>query len=463
MPLRTSDILNVTHEQLDNLGCFDSFVDIDALLYVSPKLLSRSSAKELKGSRTAVLEYFKKLILFIKNIKYTQDLFWIKAFRCLQFKEISNLALGYSKLNVSGRGIGPGFARKILSDSIRIVRAGIEDPEIFELMGIFQDGIGADRISDMIVRIIYKPFLIRYSASIAAQLCVPTKNVNGSLLPFNKETGKVIILLPKDILANLPIAIDRSDISDVCNHNETLRNFVNKRIGMLWSKEILNMTKKQVLDTCLSDPKILSALISRYKERSSNSYDFAKDPKNVFKWFDQNVELASKYPLTKIFTSSSSFSIEVCNHYKELVENNGIFQLLYDENCNLQHERYAQLSFFALADAYCRHAGFVLSREPNAGRGPVDFTISNGYFDKTCLEFKFSNNPKLIQGYQIQLPIYEGAEKSVYGIYVVIKVEGPDNKLKELMSMHAKNASIQRELIIIDGTRRQSASHAKAI
>lgn len=464
MSIRTSDLLNISHESLSKAGCLNSFLDIDAKLYVSPKLLESSSAEFLQGSREAVLNHYRKLIKIIKNIKAKNDIFWLQAHKMLTFKEIPNLALGYSKNGISGKGIGPVLAAKVLKSAIEIVRAGVEDPEIFELMGVFQEGIGADRISDMILRIIYEPFLANYTEFIAKELKIETKNFeleNGIyLLPINPQNSEPLILLPIDILAKLPVAVDRSDVSDVCYHNERLRTYVNKKIGSTWHKEIYDISKAKLLKICLEQPQILQETVKRYRDANEYPYDFEKDDQDFFKWFKESNNIAEENPFKKSFKSTSDFSKLVCNHFKELVECNGLSKLFYNENGKLKHERYPQLLFYGISDVYCRQHGITLSRETDAGRGPVDFTFSRNYNEKICVEFKYSKNSSLLKGYNVQLPIYEAAEKSIASIYVVLVVDDKSEKIEQLIAQQKNSSNYSRDIILIDCRQKLSASVA---
>lgn len=84
----------------------------------------------------------------------------------LIFPELQAISLGNSTDGNPGKGIGKGLATKIANTAWQITRAGVNDPAIFELVGLIEDKIGADRISDMTIRIIL-PDLLAYSERIA--------------------------------------------------------------------------------------------------------------------------------------------------------------------------------------------------------------------------------------------------------------------------------------------------------
>jgi hypothetical protein len=78
------------------------------------------------------------------------------------------------------------------------------------------------------------------------------------------------------------------------------------------------------------------------------------------------------------------------NGFKKNIEENKL--LLYREDGRARHEVFAQRLFFAVADAYCDANNVDLSREVNAGNGPVDFKLSIGYKGRILVEVKKSSN-----------------------------------------------------------------------
>lgn len=76
--------------------------------------------------------------------------------------------------------------------------------------------------------------------------------------------------------------------------------------------------------------------------------------------------------------------------------------------------------FYGIADAYCDANNIDLSRECNAGRGPVDFKLSRGAIDKVIVEVKLTSNNQLKHGVSKQVPIYMEQEKTYKAIYLII-------------------------------------------
>ncbi len=70
--------------------------------------------------------------------------------------------------------------------------------------------------------------------------------------------------------------------------------------------------------------------------------------------------------------------------------------------------------------SYCKVNNTDISREPNIGRGPVDFKFSKGYEDRVLLEVKLARNGKFWNGVTEQLPQYLKSEEVDKGVFMVI-------------------------------------------
>jgi len=63
---------------------------------------------------------------------------------------------------------------------------------------------------------------------------------------------------------------------------------------------------------------------------------------------------------------------------------------------------------------------FDINREPNNGRGPVDFKVSKGAVDKTLIEFKLASNSQLKRNLANQVEIYEQANGTRTSVKVIL-------------------------------------------
>lgn len=472
MPRKISTLLNVSSKSLKTKGVFDGFVDIDSRLHVDPSLLKNCRTPEFKTAHKQLETYFNEVLILISNSKVKNDVFWRRAHKRLQFKEIGNTALGYSEKGTGGSAIGPGLASKILETTVAIVEAGIKDPVIFELIGVFEEGIGADRISDMTISILVENFA-QYTQRIAKEVGASTRKVrirdSEYSLPYDPKTRQIILLVPQKILNDLPVAYDWSDIDRVCTYNENLRNKVNQIIGGNW-KKATRIAKGQLKGVLLKYPELLKDLIEQYKAKPKKGYDFDSDPLGELIWAELSEKAGKKYPLDlsefKPITADNILKIvkQICSQYGSLIENNGWFEYLYDNTGKLKHERAAQLLFYGVAETYCQANNLDLNREINAGIGSLDFKVSRGFYAKVNVEIKYSTNSSLVKGFEKQLPAYNKAEKTDTSVYLVIQTNksvATINELKRLREEKIKLKEKVPELILINGLRQISASKRK--
>jgi hypothetical protein len=71
---------------------------------------------------------------------------------------------------------------------------------------------------------------------------------------------------------------------------------------------------------------------------------------------------------------------------------------------------------------------FDVNREPNNGRGPVDYKISSGAHDKSLIEFKLAKSSSLQRNLQRQVDIYKTANKTPNAVKVIIAYTAADAK-----------------------------------
>lgn len=470
MPTPISKVLGVSHENLVAQGAFDGFVDVDSRLYVDPHLLHSTKAPALAGARERFRDYFANVIRVLQAAHGRHPAFRAQATRLLTFREVPNTGLGYAKADIEGSAIGPRLARALTNLAVDILAAGIDDPDIFELVGLLQEGIGADRISDMTVWIIL-PELLRFTEQVARSLEVATQRrtfrQQAYDLPINPRNNRIIVLIPQDILRDLPVAESWADIDTVSSQNAALRARVNPIIGSSWRHATRRVTKAAFRDTVLKHPDLLRDLLHQYKKKPAVPYDFATDPAAQQLWFYLSQEQASKYPLDLSHyapvTADKVAEVvrQICDRFKALVEDNRLSRILYNDDGTRRHERIAQLGFFAVADAYCHANDLDLSPEANAGIGPVDFKISGGYESRVNVEIKLSSNPHLVDGFTTQLPLYNKAEKAKHSFLLAVRVDDNLHRINEVQRVRQEWLETGKrapELIIIDGRQRPSAS-----
>ncbi len=473
MAVSLGDYFNIKPEEFEKSGALDPILGIDTRLFIDPSLLRHTTVPELKGSYAKLGQHFIDVIKVAKHIRAEDDAFWRTADRMLTFPEVQGLCIGYSAKGVAGKGAGPEKRRRLLATITQLVQAGCEDPSIFELVGAFEEGIGPDLISDMVAKIIISG-LIRFTQRVCSDLGIPmeplvyARGTPTEDLPFNPTTTAPIILVPKQLLRDLPVAETFADIFWIADHNQKLRDEFNRIVGgslhSLTSKE----RKTRVRDAFEKHPDALEQVLNAYKNAAPGFYDFIDDPSGETIWYRASkalppsqkldLKLSAKPTLDEVY----GIARKICEHFRHLIEDNQLARLLYDKNGYRKHESAAQLIFFGVAQAYCEANDLDLSPESDGGRGPVDFKVSSGFEGKVLVEIKLTSNQQLLHGYQKQLPIYQKAERAQRGIYLVINNGGATKTRWQAFSDAVRAAgSDGPEVMVVDGSIRASASKAE--
>lgn len=409
MPKRISDVFQVDAKELSNHNVFNGFIDIDSTFYVDPRLLSKTSINELQKSYNKFTNYFNDVLKFA--------LFYIEKrgsfetiVKKLMFPEIPLVGLGYSINNNKGKGIGKKLATNLATTVIEFVKQGILDPTTFEIIELFEIGIGADRVSDMTINILL-PELVQFSCRIARELNLP-KSHSTSIgkqdfknLPCYSNQG--ILLIPQDILTSLPLADSWSNSESIIIHNDKLRKDVNKIVNNiqfhssnLYFKKLFKQ-KNFFTNLLLKNPELMEELIECYKAKSAMSYDFINDPNDEFRWHDKARDYAKRFPLNlKSFERESNEKLInlICQHFSKLVKN-GLNISFYQYTGEPSKEIIGQLILLELLEVYTEKSCFV-----------VNYDIENNFIClynsnlniKNKIVVKYTSTKRLGDFYKIQ-------------------------------------------------------------
>lgn len=464
-----SSYLGVDHRAFEKNGLFDAVVGVDTRLFLDPFLLKKTKIKEFTNSRRKVETYYSDIIRLLIAHKSSKNVrAWREALKRLTFRETSGVFIGYGVHSGDGNAIGLGLAKRLLSTALDILDMGIKDPEIFELIGLFEEDFGADRLSDMTIAII-KEDIFLYTEHVASILKVKQDKLirwrlkdREYLLPKHPAKKGPAVILPKVLLRDLPIALSWDAIDHVVSTNRELRERLNRLIGETWKKKI---KKRELRDYIFTSKQNIETLVSAYKKSTGNYYDFDLDPAGEVKWYEIGNEFASGHPLTLQLLAKNLDTLEdivgkIVDQFKKLIEVNGLNKNLYVYGKPL-HERFAQRLFFAVADTYCAVNNIDVTPEPNAGNGPVDFKFSHGYHSRVLVEIKLTSSRRVIHGFNKQLPVYQASEGTSRSFYVVLKTTLRDNQLKVLKKLKEqaeKEAQRIPRVVVIDAYPRTSAS-----
>jgi hypothetical protein len=108
--------------------------------------------------------------------------------------------------------------------------------------------------------------------------------------------------------------------------------------------------------------------------------------------------------------------LERVHFFKDYIENNDGYKLLNRNGRPFSTEVEVHLAF---GFVWCK-TDLDVNREPNNGRGPVDFKASYGAGDKSLIEFKLGSNSKLKRNLERQVEVYEKANGTRSSIKVII-------------------------------------------
>ncbi|MDO8371016.1 MAG: hypothetical protein V4573_05975 [Pseudomonadota bacterium] len=469
-----ADFYSIPEQLFESTGALDPILGVDTRLFIDPALLRVSTVPELAESYSRIVSHFEDVLRIVANIANEGDRLWRQADRLLTFPEVPGLSIGYSTRGTHGSGMGPGLRKHLLATVREIVQAGVKDPALFELVGIFEDDIGPDRISDMVATIIAAD-LVRFTQRVCSDCGIPMqphrlRNISSEEdLPTNPLNNEPLILVPKEVLCDLPVALDFADVRWIAQHNNVLREELNALVGSAWHKVTVSEQKAKLREDFLRFPHVLNDIIRAYMSEVPEQYDFANDPAGEVLWYKTSRQLPSTVPLELSLSSSPTLEeveavvLKICEHFKSLIEDNQLAKILYDTGGKPKHESASQLLFYGIASAYCRANNLDLSPESDAGRGPVDFKLSRGFEGKVLVEIKLTSNKQLAHGFETQLPIYENAEGSHRGIYLVIDNGGvSDARRNSFFSKVVAAGKNAPKVIWVDGSIRASASKADA-
>ena len=457
-----SDYLKIGYK-LDENGIFDPVLDEDSHFFINLQRLKQTAIPEFAGSYEKIHEYFRKIIKLLDKAgsKDRNDTFYKQALKLFDFSEVNGICLGYAK-GTSGAGFGSELGRQVISTAYDIVKAGVMDPEFFELLPLFQENVGADRLSDMIATLILDD-IKAYTRRINQEFGINQKRYkelffNGDYL-INPYKHDDILLVPIDILHKLPVAESWEDIDLVVSQNSILRAEMNADVASEWLKYTTVQRKEYLRKEVFKEPEACKRVIEGYRTEELDAFDPHKDfPYFLTKLWQQIENLGIDWKTTTKAADSFSAAYDILTFFKQWVEYNKGWEVILETDSR-KREKVIQRVIHGQALAYIAANNLDMSCEPDEGRGPVDFKVSNGG-DKTIIEVKLSSNNQYLHGYEVQIEEYGKAEQTYYLIYVLIDLGHP-GKIKKVQDLHdtlyndGQNPPV---LMVIDSTEKQSAS-----
>lgn len=464
-----SDYFELDDSRFDlmcSMGVFDALLDKDNNFFINIIRLKQSTVPEFVQAYKSINCYFSNIatLLDAADSPSIDDPMYRSARKKFHFHEVNGINLGFSKSGY-GSGWGEMLSEKVLQDAYQIVKKGSKQPEIFHLVSLFEENVGPDRVSDMIATIIeneIKDYTLRImkELNITPETCPNVSFLKNGLVK-NPNKRDAILLLPEEILHELPIAKDWDDIDRVVSENNVIRKEISNEISTTWKRWASSDKKAHIKEHIFMEPDICSRVIDGYRNQKLPAYDFKEDVTYLTEFLLKKIKKSGLLNRKIKHPSSIVAMQEIINIFKDWVENNRGWALIQSAP-SAKREKAIQRFMHLGAKNYIEINDIDVSFEPNEGPGPVDIKISRGS-DKTIAEIKLSSNGQYLHGYEAQIIEYGKAERTENLIYVFIDVGNPNRKKRILNLYNQTKLSMvpYPKLIIIDACPRDSASKCK--
>jgi hypothetical protein len=459
---------------------FDPILDFDVHLFIDPFRIFAAPLPPFESGHAKIIEFFNKAFQLAAEAGGRGGLRHRLLVDMLQFPEAAELCLGYTEASTLGSGSGRGLSEVVAAGIYESIARGIVQVHHFEEIGLLHEGIGCDRISDITANIL-KPELVGYTQRVCAAHGIPVEAAtlrNGRFdlgflrwesarvsLPENPFSGRPILLVPESFLRPLP-TITAEDFWDYLWNNEGQR--LRDQFGYHVKSRV---RKRDIIRIARENHFLIRQYVQHVEGRAAPvPYDLQQDPGGLYQWESAAGRFVSRFPLALPPPGSmqefNSLVTSIVEQFRHFVEQEGGRELLWnDPPGGPKPEQAAQLLFQGVVKHYCKANNIDLSREPETGRGPVDFKFSNGFAQRTLLEVKLARNTRFWHGIRRQVPTYLQASQIQHGIVVIIVLEEKElqrlGQLQELVQTVGQKIGASIRPVIVNALRqRPSASRA---
>lgn len=448
-----SDHFNVSEESLEQYGAFNISLLKDNHLFIDPLLIYHSEDEKIKNLYEEIVKY----LLFLSTL-HTEDNYSSNLNTYFCFKEISYNWLGVSRKGNKGAALGPEFAKELYDSILAVCNTNdVTNTTHLEKMYLVKDGVGRDKISDMITNVLFH-FFVEYTHDFALAniekkflkrfpldryefdyetKTFRTKNVQ---LPFIIYEGKPepVLLTPKSILRREQQEINKDNFNQ--NFDGVLATIDNTalrtEVNALFSKTIQDFYSEKSKTVGTVSPAEVEKIKQNARLEVINKHPvvfdyFIKNKESDFSFHQTVIEevaleeyLVSKNPFCNedVFNfgglkeEKSSFEEAKArlDFFKTRIENGGLWKNLYIDDKPIRDEADLQRMFCLV----WYRSKYMLNPEANSGIGPADFVVSLGSSDVTNIEFKLASNNKLSCA-EKQINAYEKANGGKHKIIVI--------------------------------------------
>jgi len=490
MNIYFTDFFGVDEDVLEEYGAFNVSLVTDLPLFIDPFLLFESKKPLYRELHDEMIRYLR--FLRDKSDQGMQHPGLIKAW--YRFPEIKQNWLGFCTIGNSGRGLGQKFALG-LNRNLGVIfqdfgKEAVTKGSHIEKVCLMGDGIGRDMVSDFTTNLIMG-YLLGYTEHFARDHIAPSRRrefcVERAHFDYARERwmpgrfvlpchcGDYVILTPKDLLTKDDTWISRRDMLDrffdIPNaiEDEQLRaeisNYLHKALAARErGHEVTDEDRERAIMAALKDyPVLIDYYIKRKEDTGTDALRRSAD--NVGESTLLYIQQFGEMPVllqrhTGFYTIPGNTREETrqkLEFFKDVIENRGGHKILYLNGKPVRREGDVHILF-----ALCwLGSPSDVSREANDGRGPADFKISRGAFDKTLVEFKLASNSHLRRNLLKQTGVYEKASGAQHAFKVIVYfTEAEFESVRETLA----NLGLHRDdsVILIDARDDNKPSGSKA-
>lgn len=450
MDLYFSKHFDVDPARLKEHGALDISVVSDLPLFVDPFLLFNSEDETYQGLHEEILRYLR----FLRDEASDGGMDEALIANLYRFREVRQNWLGFTLFGNHGAGLGHDFAAALHEALGSIVKdfgeETITDGSHLEKLCLIKPGVGKDSISDFTTNLI-KGYLCQYTEAFAREHLAEDRcdTFQVTRARFNYETktwatesvylprleDDYVLLTPMDILTREDTWINHSDMIEKfavlpeAIPNEQLRAQVNQYFRQkLGDDPDARRRHEAAAATVRRFPELIDRYIKLQEENGDRaeaiSANQVEDTQRVL--IEQVIKAISDLEERTEFYDQPWTSYEEClaraKYFKAYIEDMDGYKLLNRAGQPFSTENEVHLAFGLV---WCK-SEFDINREPNNGRGPVDFKASYGAGDKSLIEFKLGSNTQLRRNLQNQIEIYEAANQTDKAVKVIVYYTAQD-------------------------------------
>lgn len=480
-----TDYFDVPRATLENAGAFNISLINDLPLFIDPFLLFNSPNPTYRKLHDDIIKYLR----FLRDKAAAGALHpgLIRAW--YTFAEVKQTWLGFSQVGNAGHGLGRDFAlalhRNLHSVFSEFGSEKVTKGSHLEKLCLIRDGVGRDTISDFTTNLI-RAHLLDYTQAFALanidpdlrrRVAVPRVRFNYDSESWESASYELpwlandyVILTPKDLLTKDDTWINRSDMvndfDDIVSAmpGEELRAQLNNYFARQLPKDAEPKERREaIISTITEFPQFIEYYI-RYKEETGDEATSVSQQRvaevaqqfvlNVRQFVDDVEANTNFYAIPGNTLDEARARVEFL---KDVIENKGGYRIFYLNGQPVRREPDLHIMFRLTWYA----TPSDVSREVNDGRGPADFKVSRGAFDKSILEFKLASNTQLKRNLRTQAELYKKASDASHALKVILYFTAAElKKVQDILN--ELGLSGNPNVILIDARRDNKPSASKA-